>query len=105
MIGLVYTDESEASSFMKVVSKKRSAVGAYSRISASDSVNYGVSKTKRICAAFGNEDKIIPTGWIEKSLIKADINIESTKGYHEYRTLILVSTHFSSPAFSFLTVS
>jgi hypothetical protein len=27
MIGLVYTDESEASSFMKVVTKKRSALG------------------------------------------------------------------------------
>ena len=27
MIGLVYTDESEAASFMKVVTKKRSALG------------------------------------------------------------------------------
>lgn len=27
MIGLVYTDESEASSFMKIVTKKRSALG------------------------------------------------------------------------------
>lgn len=27
MVGLVYTDESEASSFMKAVNKKRSSIG------------------------------------------------------------------------------
>ena len=32
MIGLVYTDEGEASSFMKVVTKKKAAIGVYLRI-------------------------------------------------------------------------